>query len=522
MFKFLKKILFGKRSASVPVLLTNEPAGLSTCTHVGRLVINTGAFYYAPIRALCAVFSVAERLRFCRVLLVIFSVLISPTLVNAGFANPKPPPNWKPNPSGVGGLYKSDRSAFRDAANNNWYTDAASIYLPGAGNIKYPVSMKEAANAANFLAKRTFNPLALAPLALDLLKDWLATGSDIYFDPADGLWKKRDPDSNTNMTGFEYSLQGSPWTTNTTSLCNTYGTYLASITGAVFVSSRFQNDSCITRVSNNNTESETSIAVDKRSSPCPVGWVSIPAGCFPPAVRPATQQEYEDALSTLKIPIELPPLLPFGLPVEDPKTNPKPFPFGDPYPFFVPTGDPYPAPQPRPDPDPFPWREPGIDINPSPKPAPDPDPWRVGVTPVVKPLPNPSPSPNPNPNPTPTPSPNPTPNPTPTPTPNPAPEKDPGLCALFPDILACEKLGDAPEQPELDNKDVNVTVTPASGFGAENGTCPSDKNITIYHGLQIAIPWAPLCDVANKFRPLILALAWFSAAYIVVGAARKD
>lgn len=441
---------------------------------------------------------------------------------HAGYAYPKPPPTWRPNPSGVGGLYKSPRFAQRDASNNNWYTDVAELYLPGAGNIKYPVSMREASNAANYLAKNSFLPFTLGTAALALMAEWLSqAGLQTWIDPSTGqqVWAK--PTTQASTDGYEYIVGSTQWFPTKQQACQAAA--LVYIIDPLFslLSAVPSGSLCIINFKMGDTPHTASPQISSRPSPCPIGWISTPAGCITPSMRPVTQPEFEDDLSPLKIPVELPPLLPFPLPVDDPVTNPKPFPFGDPQPWFSPSGDPYPAPQPRPEPDPYPWLEPGYDVVPSPKPAPDPDPWRLNPKPVQKPKPDPSPTPNPNPTPTPTPNPSPTPTPNPTPTPTPTPEKDPGLCALFPDILACEKLGEAPDAPELDNENKETPLTRQDGFGASNGSCPADKQITLSAGLVLKMPFTVICDFASKIRPLVLAFASLSAAFIFVGAMKN-
>jgi Neisseria meningitidis TspB protein len=449
----------------------------------------------------------------------------------AGYAYPKPPPTWKPNPSGTGGLYQSSRSAHRDAANNNWYTDVATLYLPGAGDIKYPFAMKEAANAANFLAKRSFIPSALGAAALALTINWLSQGTTIRFNPDTGLWEWPSADSGNNLDGNQYSPNaGSNWFNSRDKACSWLITGSPLLTYGYKISSAVLNASnqCVLTYRDMNPAYttppvyQTTPPISTRPYPCPLGWITTPAGCILSPYVPITQPEFEDKVSPLKIPVELPPLLPFPLPVEDPRTNPKPFPFGDPAPFFVPTGDPYPLPAPRPNPDPYPYAEPGIDIKPSPKPSPEPDPFRVTEDPVTLPKPNSTPTPNPNPNPTPTPSPTPAPTPTPSPSPVPVAPADLNLCQLFPDILACAELGKAPDAPDLEDKRIDVQITPSAGFGANTGSCPADKMVQLsFINRSVPITYYYVCGMATGIRPVVLALAWLSAALIVLGMGRK-
>mgnify|MGYP001076138991 CR=1 FL=1 len=97
---------------------------------------------------------------------------------------------------------------------------------------------------------------------------------------------------------------------------------------------------------------------------------------------------------------------------------------------------------------------------------------------------------------------------------------DPALCEAFPDILACQKLG-ALEAEELPDQAVPLAITPEEGFGSSAGSCPADKPLTVL-GVSMAFKWGPVCDFANGIRPVVVAVAWLSAALGFFGFARRD
>lgn len=99
-------------------------------------------------------------------------------------------------------------------------------------------------------------------------------------------------------------------------------------------------------------------------------------------------------------------------------------------------------------------------------------------------------------------------------------EPDPALCEAFPDILACQKLG-ALEAEELPDQVVPLAITPEEGFGSSAGSCPADKPLTVL-GVSMAFKWGPVCDFANGIRPVVVAVAWLSAALGFFGFARRD
>ena len=65
------------------------------------------------------------------------------------------------------------------------------------------------------------------------------------------------------------------------------------------------------------------------------------------------------------------------------------------------------------------------------------------------------------------------------------PVDQPDLCKQHPDILACQQL-DTPSDPNITNNDKNITITPDSGWGADNGTCPADRTMnSAWQGHQL-------------------------------------
>ncbi|GAB1387752.1 hypothetical protein MASR1M59_29000 [Melaminivora sp.] len=98
----------------------------------------------------------------------------------------------------------------------------------------------------------------------------------------------------------------------------------------------------------------------------------------------------------------------------------------------------------------------------------------------------------------------------------PKPEDPPGLCDLYPDILACVKL-DKPDSPDIPQSQKEINITPDSGWGADGGTCPPPRQIMV-QGRQIPIPFDLFCTYMDGIRPIIIAMAWLSAAFIILGA----
>lgn len=111
-------------------------------------------------------------------------------------------------------------------------------------------------------------------------------------------------------------------------------------------------------------------------------------------------------------------------------------------------------------------------------------------------------------------------NPNQNPNDKPKPDDKPGLCELYPDILACVKL-DQPEDADLPNSEKPISITPDSGWGADNAACPAPRMLNV-QGRQIPIPFDLFCTYMNGMRPIIIAMAWLSAAFILLGARESN
>lgn len=92
--------------------------------------------------------------------------------------------------------------------------------------------------------------------------------------------------------------------------------------------------------------------------------------------------------------------------------------------------------------------------------------------------------------------------------------KDPGLCDMYPNILACQKLGDVPND-QVPKKTVNVDYSPES-VDLPVG-CPADLQLP--HGQVLS--YASSCQAATSARPFVIALASLSALLLVVAVVRR-
>ena len=85
-------------------------------------------------------------------------------------------------------------------------------------------------------------------------------------------------------------------------------------------------------------------------------------------------------------------------------------------------------------------------------------------------------------------------------------------CEKNPEAAGCLELGSPSEGEAVDESPVGVgSITPVSV--GSSGSCPGD--VTLPKGQVFS--WGPACGFASKLRPILIALAWLSAAFIVLG-----
>lgn len=100
----------------------------------------------------------------------------------------------------------------------------------------------------------------------------------------------------------------------------------------------------------------------------------------------------------------------------------------------------------------------------------------------------------------------------------PEPQTDP--CSGHETRMGCMEQGDVPEGPDLKEQKINVAITPDAGWGPDTGSCPVDIPLS-YMGHSFGMSWSGICSFASMIRPIVLAMAWFGAALIVVGASKQ-
>lgn len=97
------------------------------------------------------------------------------------------------------------------------------------------------------------------------------------------------------------------------------------------------------------------------------------------------------------------------------------------------------------------------------------------------------------------------------------------LCELFPDILACAKVGE-PTQDMFDGISIPQTIDERTwepdDFLPPNGVCPQPKTFHIW-GKPVEMSYTPLCHFMEQVRFAVLLGFIIMSAFIVFGSLRK-
>lgn len=386
----------------------------------------------------------------------------------------------------------------------------------GGRQITVPASLRFAQNAPRIAAGLLFaNPALRTGLAI---ASWIGVTQFIW-DEVTKQWV--GPDENTVISsGYEYRVLPSlPWSSSKYDACQSFGTYQATQDAVYGVEvGSYGSEWCVRRTPH---DGYTEYYIYQQGSACPAGWYVTPAGCTQtPQMQPVTQQEFEDGLlnpdnqpgwpgvpADWPMPQFVPSEIPFPLPIEVPVINPSPGSNPQPRPLFIPTGDPVPNPhynsEAEPGPENRPFIQPGVRLVPSPTVE---SPWRVDVQPVDRPVETSDPMTGPESETGPNDGDKPK-------------EETPGLCDMYPDIAACQKMGELDKVP-VANKTVPLAINREEGFGPSEGTCPAPRQFTIM-GKTMAFRWDLLCDFAQGVRPVIIGMAYLAAVLAFLGLSRK-
>lgn len=412
---------------------------------------------------------------------------------HALYVQATPPAGWSAG-GGAGGSVTGTKTAINSMFSTGSVSTSASLNM-GGRNVALPASLRFASNAPRVAATAIMlNPYLRGAATI---AGWLGLAS-LAYDQLSGTWSAPDTSSPVS-TGVEWYGPGNPGKYFPTlaqagahhaswlNTLNGYNRFSVSGTGQ---SSYTLYDSTYKTYTTENASS--------RPSNCPSGWYVTPAGCVQtPNPKTVTPEQAVEEIIKHPMPAEVPKHIPVPLPVEQPNIQP----------VFIPTGDPVKNPNFNPSEAPSPSNppqvQPGVEVKPAPTPG---SPWQVETTPVNRPVEDPTATPGRDPVPLPSPGGS----GTGTPPPENKPQETPGLCDLYPNIIACMDAGQADELPDLPTKEIDFNFQVESGFSGQR-TCPAPKEIG-----RVVLDYSGLCTALDIARNVLLAMAWISAALIVL------
>lgn len=440
---------------------------------------------------------------------LIFAASLLCGSVHAGYAQLAAPEGW----SGGGGAAATYR--YPSAANAASYSGGAvranAILNVGGKAVTVPAAMRMASNAGRIAAAAIYLHPGLRTIAA--VATWLGVAGFVY-DAASGLWKQVDPSAVISDGKVRYYLAGPGM--GKSELFDSYNEgcsralskFSSANPGWTFSIVKCDSGAFVAQLKGvqGGTEAFYDFSGGK-IEPCPAGWYTTPGGCVQtPPMRTVSQPEFEQMVPDARpMPPELPGVVwPASWPVEVPEIQP----------MFVPTGAPVKNPAYDPSkptsPDNQPWVQPGVKVTPAPAAN---APWQVNLQPVNRPVEGPTASPDPVVDPVPNPGTDSTDKPR-------EPEKDErDFCDKHPDVIACQKM-DEPEDPgELKTKAVDLDFQVQSGY-AGSAVCPAPMTYEAF-GHVLSLSWQPFCDSLAMVKNLLLAFAWISAAFILLGAKKE-
>lgn len=445
--------------------------------------------------------------------LIAASLLSLSGLACAGYAQATPPKGWVPPPAGSGapGGFVGTSAANTATFAQNTVRTNASLNV-GGRIVTIPAEFRFAQNAPRYAAAAIMRHPYIRTAAA--VASWLGVAGLIY-DEISGFWSIESDNGDFDISEgkiifYKYEgvyVEGFSFASACSSFLNAiqaeFGLHSfepVGLTTSTKCTYRFKTDPNSSIVYTNNIWG----SIKSDAPNCPAGWFITPAGCVQnPPPKTLTEAEAIEELTRHPMPDEVPNSVPEPLPVELPS-----FP-----PFFVPSSEPRVNPNYNPalpaSPDNAPYYQPGVEVKPAPTAS---TPWQVSLTPQNQPVVDPTQVGSET-----------------RPLPDSGggsgggsetkpPEAADDFCARNPGVIACQTLEHEDDDTKLPEKAIEFEFDLISGFSG-SATCPAFPNVgDMLGGKQIS--WQPFCDTLAKLKNLLLAFAWASAAFILLGYGR--
>lgn len=102
------------------------------------------------------------------------------------------------------------------------------------------------------------------------------------------------------------------------------------------------------------------------------------------------------------------------------------------------------------------------------------------------------------------------------------PASSPGLCAEFPDIAACQRLGVATSPGAIPTQDVPLTFDSPVSFGPSDAACPAPRVMQTSLAGSLELSYEGACMFADGVRPIVIAMAYLASIFAFFGIGSRD
>jgi hypothetical protein len=99
----------------------------------------------------------------------------------------------------------------------------------------------------------------------------------------------------------------------------------------------------------------------------------------------------------------------------------------------------------------------------------------------------------------------------------PVASNSPTDCDKYPNSIGCSNFGSSTPSDVIPVVNVPITLMPTS---LGSGSCPAPIAFNLNWGGPQVISWTPICDLATGVNPLIIAMGWLMAGYMVIGSVK--
>jgi hypothetical protein len=100
-------------------------------------------------------------------------------------------------------------------------------------------------------------------------------------------------------------------------------------------------------------------------------------------------------------------------------------------------------------------------------------------------------------------------------------DSEKSYCELYPDTVACADVSSVPDSESITAFTRDIAINPVSGFDFDK-SCPADMTVSTALAGNITIPWSYMCDLADRCRPVVIAVAYLLSILAFFGISKTS